>query len=333
MGRWIHSGPIASWRYQASWPGLLPLCHLSSATFRVVTAATRPPAPPGPLGGRGDPVGALASWPAAGSDSPSGRQPGRLCADGVRTLRVAVTPELAGIVTTVAASVDDQLGWCLHADGRHRPASSSAVATSLAYDRSRPLAAPDVWIPDSSAWLRRSAVGPLRLPDRQPVRCAQPDRGRGDPHDRGASRLEQPDGGPQPVAGTGIAAGRPADIYLPDPQGSAAAAGALLSLQATAAQQPDGPAALTAALLGHVGSAVGDGAAPDRSRAAGCRRARGRRPRASSRCGRTTGPRRRRKPVVAAYPSLRASSLDYPWVVAGPGAASTGGRRPPAGGA
>jgi Ca-activated chloride channel homolog len=165
------------------------------------------------------------------------------CADGVRTMRVAVTPELAGIVTAVVREVDaGRPGACTTT--RVDALSSADVATSLrTAGSSRGADAPDVWIPDSSAWLRRSASGPLHLATAYPSVAVSPivvavarQSAAGLGWHGGTVDLGQLlDRDP---------AGHPADISLADPPGSAAAAGALLSLQASAALRPDGPATL-----------------------------------------------------------------------------------------
>jgi hypothetical protein len=109
-------------------------------------------------------------------------------------------------------------------------------------------------------------------------------------------------------------AGRPADIYLADPQDSAAAAGALVSLRATAGRLPDGPPALTAALLGHVDA---DGALEPFAALAGGRGkvVPARAVPASEQQVWAHNRSAAARQVVAVYPSLHASSLDYPWVV------------------
>ena len=241
-----------------------------------------------------------------------GRQTGATCSLGVRTLTVAVTPELAGIVTEVARTVDAaRADACTRT--RVTASSSSDVATSLrTTGPSSKVDVPDVWIPDSSSWLRPSAVGAQRLPTehqsvaRSPIVVAVAGQT--------ATSLGWHSGTENlsPLLDRDPA-GRPADIYLPNPQGSMGAAGALLSLQATAARRADGPAALTAALLGHVGSADGKGPAPQltavsdgRARAVAA---------SEQQVWAYNQSAAAARQVVAAYPSLSASSLDYPWVV------------------
>ena len=105
---------------------------------------------------------------------------------------------------------------------------------------------PDVWIPDSSSWFRHSAVGSVAMPAhaasvaRSPIVIALAPAT--------AVRLGWGSGRADlgPLL-NGDSAKRPADLYLPDPNSSAVAAGALLSLQATAQRKPGGMAALTAA--------------------------------------------------------------------------------------
>ena len=85
------------------------------------------------------------------------------CADGVRTLRVAVTPELARIVTEVAGTVDGGRDGACTKTVVTAQSSSDVAASVRTTGRSPHAERPDVWIPDSSAWLRRSAVGAVSL--------------------------------------------------------------------------------------------------------------------------------------------------------------------------
>jgi hypothetical protein len=241
-------------------------------------------------------------------------QAGAGCPGGVHTLDVAVTPELAGIVTEVARSVDaDPASACTHTAVSSR--TSSAVATSLR--TARPATGggtrrPDVWIPDSSSWFRRSAVGSLPLPTRAPsvasspivIALAPPTAAR---LGWGSGRADL-----SPLL-DGDSARRPADLYLPDPENSAVAAGALLSLQATAERRPNGQAALTAALLGHVGTAVETGPTqPFKALLTPGATALASSEQQVWAHNRSAAPA---EPVVAAYPALGASSLDYPFAV------------------
>jgi Ca-activated chloride channel family protein len=235
------------------------------------------------------------------------------CSGGVRTLRIAATPELARIVTEVARGVDAGRGNCSRT--RVTATSSSDVARSLRTTGASPdVRGADVWIPDSSIWLRRSmgavsVSGPYPSVARSPIVVAVARQ------TAGRLGLNKHRGDLGPLLGR-AATGRPADIYLANPQGSASAAGALLSLRATAGQRPDGPAALTAALLGHVD---GDGAQSREPFAAlaggGGKVVPAKAVPASEQQvwahNRSAAPRQ----VVAVYPSLHASSLDYPWVV------------------
>ena len=234
------------------------------------------------------------------------------CPGGVRTLTVAVTPELAGIVTEVARSVDaDPSGVCTHMVVAAR--TSSAVATSLrAAGQGGGKGRPDVWIPDSSSWFRHSAVGSVAIPAhaasvaRSPIVIALAP----------ATAVRFGWGSGRADLGpllNGDSAQRPADLYLPDPNSSAVAAGALLSLQATAQRKPGGTAALTAALLGHVGSAVaGSATQPFKALMTPGATALASTEQQVWAHNRSAAPA---EPVVAAYPALGASSLDYPFAV------------------
>lgn len=187
------------------------------------------------------------------------------CSDGVRTLRVAVTPELARIVTEVARGVDAGRGTC--STTRVTATSSADVAHSLRTTGASPdVRGADVWIPDSSVWLRRSAVssvsvsGPFRSVARSPIVVA--------------------------VA------------------------------RQTAARLPGESAALTAALLGHVDGDRSQSLDPFAALAGGGGKVVPAKAVPASEQqvwahNRSAAARQ----VVAIYPSLTASSLDYPWVV------------------
>lgn len=244
------------------------------------------------------------------------------CPGDVHKLAVAVTPELAGIVTEVARSVDaDPALACTHIVVAAR--TSSAVATSLRAaspatggGKSRP----DVWIPDSSSWFRRSAVGSLPLPTNPPSVARSPIVIALAPLT--AVRLGWNSGRADlsPLL-SGASEGRPADLYLPDPESSAVAAGALLSLQATADRRPHGKAALTAALLGHVGSAIASGSTqPFKALLTPGATALASSEQQVWAHNREAAPE---EPVVAAYPALGASSLDYPFAVLARGRQAT----------
>jgi hypothetical protein len=243
------------------------------------------------------------------------------CHGGVHTLTVAVTPELAGIVTEVARSVGaEPAGACTHLLVAAR--QSSAVATSMrtAGTAKSGKSRPDVWIPDSSSWFRASAVGSLPLPTHAPSVAGSPIVIALAPHT--AVRLGWGSGRADlsPLL-KGGSAGRPADLYLPDPQSSAVAAGALLSLQATAERKPHGRAALTAALLGHVGSAVASGSTqPFKALLTPGAMALASSEQQVWAHNRSVAPA---EPVVAAYPALGASSLDYPYAVLAHGRQAT----------
>ncbi len=306
MGRRIHGGPISSWRYQASWagpPSAMPL-EFSNLSGRHRRDQDRPRHLV--RWAAGVTVGALA-LAGCGVGLSLGRHSSATCADGVRTLRVAVTPELAGVVTKVAATVDSAPGACTKTVVT--AASSASVATSLRTS-GESARAYDVWIPDSSAWLRRSAVGPLHLATPYPSVARSPI----------VVAVAR-----QTAAGLGWngrtvdlnpfldgdAVGRPADIYLPDPHGSAAAAGALLSLQATAAQRCRRTGGSDCGAARARGERCWGRCGDSSSR---CWPVDGRRScrRASSRCGRTTGPRpgrsrswRRTRPCTPARSTTR----------------------------
>jgi Ca-activated chloride channel family protein len=242
------------------------------------------------------------------------------CPGGVHPLTVAVTPELAGIVTEVARSVDaDPAGVCTHAVVAAR--TSSAVATSLrAAGPGGARSRPDVWIPDSSSWFRHSALGSVPIPTRAPSVARSPIVIALSPATAGRLGWGSGRADLGPLL-NGDPAGRPADLYLPDPNSSAVAAGALLSLQATAERTPGGAAALTAALLGHVGSAVSSGSTqPFKALLTPGATALASTEQQVWAHTRSAAPA---EPVVAAYPALGASSLDYPFAVLAQGHQAT----------
>lgn len=247
------------------------------------------------------------------------------CPGGIHRLDVTVTPELVDIVTEVARAADGtEPGTCRRTRVTGRP--SSAVAAALG-DRAgaegtpasqRDRERPDVWIPDSSVWLRAHVVGDLGRPTGRPAVARSPIVVA-----LTASSAARLGWGSRPVdlgqllAGANgsahddaVAAG---GLRLPDPHGSATSAGALVSLQTSSERRSVDRAALTAALLGNatgrswtesadpIGTLVSEGATalPASEQAVWAHN------RSAS-----VAPQ-----VVAAYPAVGAGSLDYPFVV------------------
>jgi hypothetical protein len=174
------------------------------------------------------------------------------CPDGVRTLRVAATPEMATVVRAAAdrateggdaadcrrvdvqalasAEVLDELSRSDRAPSEGTPAEGAGSEAAPA-DGPRP----DVWIPDSSVWIGRAADAGV-VPASQaapiatsPVVLAVPAAS--------AKRLgwpRRPLDFPR-LLGT-VATGRPVQVGFPDPDRSAPAVAALLGLQRAATQ-------------------------------------------------------------------------------------------------
>ncbi len=253
----------------------------------------------------------------AGVAMGSARQDAGSCPGGVRRLQVTVAPEIAGILTEAARVADaDQAATCRHTQVRSR--SAAAVAESVRVTSSPSSAsvgqipAPDVWIPDSSLWLRTAVVGALALPVSRPSVARSPvvmaltassaARLGWDSRPVDLSRLLD-----------GTDAGGASGIRLPDPHGSAVSAAGLLSLQTSVARRPQDRAAFTATLLGHATSrtwtqssdpiqplvAEGATATPASEQAVW----------AHNRSAAAA------HQVVAVYPAVAAGSLDYPFTV------------------
>jgi Ca-activated chloride channel homolog len=227
------------------------------------------------------------------------------CAAGTRTLDVVAAPEIAPVVEQVARRAFPAQGRdaaCVRAAVVAR--DGATVAQALPQD---PAAAPDVWIPDSSAWARQAAKGALGTEDasiaRSPVVLALPQKAaarRGWP----ARRLDFA------AVLSDVAPHQATRLGLPDLRRSAPTVGALVGLQAASQGKRDGRAALAAALHGAVPglptepeqllASLGNGAlgaVPTSEQAVWAYNA-----------GRSAA-------VVAAYPASGATTLDYPYLV------------------
>ncbi|RZU54508.1 von Willebrand factor type A domain-containing protein [Krasilnikovia cinnamomea] len=163
------------------------------------------------------------------------------CAEPRPVLQVAAAPDIAGAVGEVSRRLVRVAGrsGCFSVAVTAR--SSAEVADAVTRASARP---PDVWIPESTVVLRRLGADVVGRPD--PARsvatsplvlAVSPDV---------AARL----GGARPSIDDLVAAAggdRPVALRLPE-RGSAATAGAVLSLRGAVARRPDARAALTGVL-------------------------------------------------------------------------------------
>jgi len=235
-------------------------------------------------------------------DSANGRCPGE-----PQTLTVVAAPEIASPVAVAARELESRAkatGSCQLVTVTARTAAEEAARLGRA-DSVRP----DVWIPDSSIWVDRTAAKNGTLPREghpvalSPVVLAV--------SVRVAEQLGWP--GRRPDFGLLLASTetRPVRLGLPDPEQSAASIGAVLGMQAAVKSDPHGPATLAAALRAAMkglpvdsqpllGRLSGDTslAVPVSEQAVWAHNAQG---------GRTR--------VVAVYPGPAGMALDYPFLV------------------
>ncbi len=224
------------------------------------------------------------------------------CPGGARVLRVAVTPELAPVVARTARSAAD--GQCWRADVQARPAAE--VLDALRHDR-RDRRTFDVWVPDSSVWVREaetagvpfaSEAGPVAT---SPVVLAVP------PGTAAVLAADHRSVDLSDVLGTGATA-RPVRTGWPDPARSAPAVAALLGLEHAADRSRAG----RSDLAGLMRSAT-TGTRP----ATAARLARGRMAVPVAEQVVWAHDATSTRPVVAVYSSAPGTSLDYPYVVTG----------------
>jgi Ca-activated chloride channel family protein len=221
------------------------------------------------------------------------------CPGGVRVLDVAVTPEMAPVVTEAADAAARDEDRCWRAKVTARP--SADVLDDLRRDGGQV----DVWVPDSSIWVRlaskagvgiASQAGPVAT---SPVVLAIPSaaaRGLGWPdRELDAAGVLHTGGSSHPVA-----------IGWPDPKRSAPAIAGLLGLERAASRRASGRIDLTglmrSAIMGidpQTDQALGDGVltVPVAEQSVWAYNA-------------TSA-----EPLVAAYSRAPGSSLDYPLVV------------------
>jgi hypothetical protein len=221
------------------------------------------------------------------------------------TLQVTVAPAAAPVVSAVARIADLAdltAAGCVRTLVTAR--DPAAVAADIAGDRAD---RPDVWIPDSSIWLRRQAVAGAGLPDSGPSVARSPivlavsrrtARRLGWPEPlRLAALLPASSGGPQPV-----------QLRLPDPRQSAATVGALLGLRAATAARADHRAILAAVLRA-------SRLEPATRAPAGLRVSDAQAVPTTEQQVWSAGLMGRGPAVVAAYPPGAGTPFDYPYVV------------------
>jgi Ca-activated chloride channel family protein len=218
-------------------------------------------------------------------------------------LAIVAAPEISAVVTgaaRIAGLADPATSNCVHPTVT--AGDPAEVAATLAADRAD---RPDVWIPDSSIWLRREALAAAGLPAgspsvaRSPAVLALPRAL--------AARLGAHPGdgafgfGPLLPADSGAA--QPVQLRLPDPRRSAPTVGALVGLQAATAGRADQRAVLAAVLR------ASDRGATDA--ALGARQAE---PSSEQQVWLSNQPGGT-DPLVAAYPPGAGIPLDYPFVI------------------
>jgi Ca-activated chloride channel family protein len=175
-----------------------------------------------------------------------GTSPVTGCPVGTVTLKVAVAPELAPVVTEMAHRLADRAvgttGTCRGTTVRAvAPAAVMSGLSSPDYER------PDVWIPDSSIWAFRAGAAGTVLPAqntsvaRSPVVLAVT---RSVAADLGWP-TRRVDFGPILPSGQGDG---PVRLGLSDLNQSTAAVGTVIGLQAALAKRPDAKAALAVTL-------------------------------------------------------------------------------------
>lgn len=172
-------------------------------------------------------------------------------------LRVAVTPEVAPVLSGVL-QVDEAQGTTCRDGVLVVPTDSAEVAAQLGGKDSQ---TPDVWIPDSSLWVRRAlpdAATPVSLAS-SPLAVAIP---------ASVAHRLHPDGRPVLVSellprSPGTAG--PARWVLADPRRSAGSVGALVDLEASVLDQPQGNAVLATTIRASRDTAPALGGLADQS--------------------------------------------------------------------
>ncbi|GAA2169240.1 substrate-binding and VWA domain-containing protein [Actinomadura napierensis] len=227
------------------------------------------------------------------------------CSGGVTTLDAAVAPELAPAVSAVAADfngADHRAGGkCVRVTVRAAGPAGVTALLSGQIPRGSGVRLPDVWVPDSSLWLRllakppRLAGGPLA---RSPLVAAVP-----------AARATRTPGSWKDLLGAaepGERSSRAVGLVLPDPARTGAGLAALL-----VAREREGDAAFAA-----FARSVRESTAPDATRAFGALAGSSARPEpvlaVPEQAVWEHDRREPSEPVQAVYPRDGTLSLDYP---------------------
>lgn len=167
----------------------------------------------------------------ASSGERSGSKAGRAaCPTGNRPLQVVAAPEIAAVVAAAGQAVSAG-GTC--AQFTVTPRAAAEVASELAPGRVRP----DVWLPDSSIWIRRPEIGTARWASiaTSPVVVAL--------STAQARRAGWPG---RPLSFSDVL--RSARLGLGNPTQSAPTVGVMAAVLATLKDQPNAPAALATAV-------------------------------------------------------------------------------------
>jgi len=165
-----------------------------------------------------------------------------VCPQGRTPLHVAVSPDLAPAVTSVAADLaTDEVACVAAIVSATVPAE---VVSGLAGGEIRP---PDVWVPDSSLWLTRASTDKVADAENAPSVASSPlvlamPSAAADQLGRASKRPEVAD-----VVEAGKY-GRPVTLQLSDQKLSPARVGTILALQAAVAKRPDARGALAGLL-------------------------------------------------------------------------------------
>lgn len=267
------------------------------------------------------------------------------CPRGHRTLDVVASPDIAPVISEVARTAitggsSDAGDGCLTVGVRAEdPALTSAAITSAAEAaaatadatsgrKSSSAAIPDVWVPDSSLWLQRTAVPYARTAGPSialsPVVLSVP------------QPLARSLGWPAaPVAfGSVLGAslnGLPVPLRIPEPSRSAAATGSLIAVQQAVAGRPDAPTVLASALRNSAPTALTDGV-PARASSGGIETETAANgsvvPQSEQSLWTALASPAARPGAVAVYPASGGTVLDYPYLVLGDrtGSAESAGR-------
>lgn len=252
-------------------------------------------------------IGLLLVLAGAAASALVGLSLGDGCAGPVRVLKVAVTPEMAPVVAEAAEANARDGDRCWRAQVTAR------ASADVLDDLERDAGGVDVWVPDSSIWVRLATRAGVSITSRagpvatSPVVLAIPASTAGELGWTGvavnAAGVLRTGAGSHPVA-----------IGWPDPRRSAPAAAALLGLERAASRRAGGRSDLAGLMRGAT-----TGIDPRTERALG----RGSLALPVAEQSVWAYNATSTEPVVAAYSTAPGSSLDYPLVVTSTASAST----------